>query len=386
MKAAWTPAFIPLLHSIDMSFYPDNSTAVPPVPPDAPRAAPATNFVPWEIAYLSGIGNTFEDDDDGIDLEESAIAEIEFIRAPYAPASPSQWTIAPTQRHTTAYEITLQEAPVRPSQEEMFSPIHLHRAVSQGEPMAQPATAQPGLRDIAGSPLNSPPGGFYQQSMAAHHLASPGDLLSSSSGNHPVLNHVTPEFDSTHQIMRIPPPQPTLTTTALPGEPGSGSASVTPQAPRMPALGELQPDSEMPLPRSSLSWALENAWVARPPQLTTTTTTTIPQSAPPVLERLPAVPPPVQRARAQDDHEYWQALVSERAQIVLLEAGLGELRHSAALAPETTQPGRYVFDALGAYRRSQPFNASDPVSSDSSDSSSDDEEVQVVGSPDPFAM
>lgn len=254
-----------------MPIDPPNST---PVPPDAPRAAPAASFVPWEIAFLSGIGNPFEDDDDPIDIEAVAVVEIEFLLAPYAPASPTQWTTAPVQGHTTVYQITSQESPSRPSQEEPISPIYLQRSMAQDEPVALPATAQAPLRDIAGSPLTSPPAGFDSPWMLASALSNPDELLSSPSDSHPVLRHVTPEFDSTHRVMRIPLPRDTLSTTAVSGEAALDTPNDTPEARHTPAF----------------SWTLENARVEWPSQLATTT----PHSAPSMLEWLSDAPPPLQ--------------------------------------------------------------------------------------------
>lgn len=349
-----------------MPFHPNNSTAIPSNAPVAGAAAP---FDPQQLVRLSGISNSFEDD------TEVLIAEAEFVRAPRVPVSSSQWTVTPLRQQPTVIEITTDQPLTRPSEEEPFSPIHLQRIGFQEGPVALTTTPQAGLRDIAGSPLASTPAGLPAQRLPASEFSYAHDLLSSPSGNHPVLNHVTPEFDSTHQIMRIPPRHETLLPPELPGV--SSMQGNLPQMPRTPETEEFQADIALPRYMPALSWTVGVAGMEHPPL---TGTTTPAQSAPPALERLP----PVQQAPVEDDNAYQQALQNESVHVVLLKVGLGRLDDSAPPGLEAAPQRTYTFDALAAYQlRSRQLP---PVEAADSETDSDDEAVEIVGSPDPFAM
>ncbi len=352
-----------------MPFYPNNSTALPPT---APRAAPGARFDPWACDDLDGT--------DMLDLQGAILAELEFTIAPRQPVPPSEWRIAPAQRPSTVIEITTHMPAARPSDQETFSPLHLRRAGVQDDPLASPAMTQSGMRDIAGTPLNSPPAGSHPQRIVANDFSYSDDLLSSPGGNHPPLNLPSPEFDSTHQVMRIPLPPETMVPPSMPGQPVSSILGNLPEIRGTPDSVEFQADIAMP----AFSMTFNIATLTPAPLTTTTTTTSTPQSAPPILERLPAVPPPHDLAHRQDDHTYLQALVSERSHLSLLESGLGEL-HNFALGGQATQQLRsYVFDAYQTHLRNRQLAVTETVREDTS---SDEEAVEFVGSPpNPHAM
>lgn len=324
-----------------MPFHPNNSTAIPPT---APRAAPGARFDPWAYDDLDGT--------DMLDLEGAILAELEFSIAPRQPVPPSEWMIAPAQRPPTVIEITTHT----------------------------PAMTQPGLRDIAGTPLNSPPAGSHPQGIAANGFSYSDDLLSSPGGNHPPLNLPSPEFDSTHQVMRIPRPPETMVPPSMPGQPVSSILGNRPGIRGTPDSEGFQADIAMPAFSMTFHIATRT-----PAQLTTTTaTTSTAQSAPPLLERLPAVPPPHHLAHGQDDHVNLQALVSERSHLSLLESGLGELPNFALGGQATQQLRKYVFDAYETHLRNRQLAANETARDDTS---SDDEAVEFVGSlPNPHAM
>ncbi|QKV51468.1 hypothetical protein [Comamonas antarctica] len=372
MKAAWRPDFIPSLQSIDMPFHPNNSTALPPA---APRAAPGARFDPWACDDLDGT--------DRLDLEGAILAELEFTIAPRQPVPPSEWMIAPAQR-PSVIEITTHMPAARPSDQETFSPLHLRRAGVQDDPLASPAMTQPGMRDIAGTPLNSPPAGSHPQRIVANGFSYSDELLSSPGGNHPPLNLPSPEFDSIHQVMRIPRPPESMVPPSMPGQPVSSMLGNLPEIPGTPDSVGFQADIAMPA--FSMTFNIATLTPARP--TTTTTTTSTPQSAPPILERLPAVPPAHDLAHRQDDHVYLHALVSERSHLSLLESGLGELHNFAPGGQETQQLTRYVFDAYETHLRNRQLAVTETArDGTSSDTSSDDEAVEFVGSPpNPHAM
>lgn len=352
-----------------MPLHPNNSTVVPP---QASTAARAAQFMPWELANLSGIGGSLAEDSDLIDLELAAVAELEFFFASRAPAS--QWSIAPAPQPATVIEITTHQPLARPSEQEPLSPLQLQRAGVQHDPVVLLTTAQAGLRHIAGTPLTSPPAGVPAQRIPANDFSYADDLLWSSSGSHPALNHVTPEFDSTHQVMRIPPPN---------AVPMSSTLRSLPQMPPTPDAEAFQADIAMPRRTPAFSWTLDIA-ATEHSQRTSTTTTPLPQSAPPTLERLPAVAPPVLQTRAQDDHMYLQAMVNERVHVALLQGGLGQLQDSAVPGLDAAPHRTYAFDVYAAYQlRTRQLPATEAADKDSG---SDDEAAQLVGSPDPFAM
>ncbi len=361
-----------------MPLHPNNTTVVPP---QAPTAARAAQRMPWELANLSGIGGSLAEDPDLIDLELAAVAELEFFFASRAPAS--QWSIAPAPHPATLVEITTHQPLARPSEQEPLSPLQLQRAGVQEDPVVVLTTGQAGLRHIAGTPLTSPPAVVPAQRMPANDFSHADDLLWSPSGSHPALNHVTPEFDSTHQVMRIPPPHGTLLPPGMPGVRMSGTLRSLPQTPPAPDAEAFQADIAMPPRTPAFSWTLDLAGTAHS-QRTSTPTPPLPQSAPPTLERLPAVAPPMLRARAQDDHMYLQAMVNERVHVALLQGGLGELQDSAVPGLDAAPHRTYAFDAYAACQlRTRQLPATETAEKDTG---SDDEAAQLVGSPDPFAM
>lgn len=344
-----------------MPLHPNNSTMVPP---DAPRAAQG---VPWEIAGLAGIGSSIAEDHDLIDLEVAAATEIEFFFASRAPAS--QWTAAQVQPRTAAYDITVQGSSARSSQQEPFSPLGLERMAEHAAAMDRPAASATGLRDIAGTPLTSPPGMLHAQWLVASNMSSPNELLSSGSGSFPVLRHVTPEFDSTHRVVRIPPPHDALAT-SLPG-----SAFATPQA--QPALDGFQPDIAMPQHVPSLSQALDSAWAAQQPQLTTTTAVTgTPRSAPAILMLQHAPRPVMPSARGNAQPQSEPALESGHDSLTF-HGVLSQLRDSAMA--EVEFPPMPVLLRLPAARPQFQGSAQDGAADAAG---GDDEAVQIVGNPD----
>lgn len=363
-----------------MPLHPKKSTTVRP---DAPTPAA-------EMSDLSGIGSSIDEDYELIHLEMADALELEFIFSSRVPVS--ERLTASLQAGTTVDDIALRNAALRSSEETLFSPIHLQRTGVQYDPQAPNAMAPSGLRDVAGTPLTSPPVGSHPQRMAANELSYSDDLLSSPDENHRPLNHVTPEFDSIHQITRIPPTPATLGLPTLSVGPPASILGALPGVPRTPDPEEFQVDIAMPRHMPAFSWTLDIAELAGP-RLTTTTTAFTPQSAPPVLQRLPADPPPDESARAQDEHASRQALADgqtlagERLRLVWLEASLDHVRASALSWLETPLHSSDLFDALGAHLFPQRDPTTATVSNDTGgEPGSDDEPVEVVGSPDPFAM
>lgn len=357
-----------------MPLHPKKSTTVRP---DAPTPAA-------EMSDLSGIGSSIDEDYELIHLEMADALELEFIFSSRVPVA--QRFTAPRQASTTVDDSALRDADLRSSEEALFSPIHLQRAGVQYDPQAPNAMAPSGLRDVAGTPLTSPPVGSHTQRMAANELSYSDDLLSSPDENHPPLHHVTPEFDSIHQITRIPPTPATLSLPAVSVGPVASILGSLPGVPRTPDPEEFQVDIAMPRHMPAFSWTLDIAELAGPQRTTTAFT---PQGTPRVLQRLPADPPEDESARAQDEHASRQTLADaqtladDRLRLVWLEASLDHVRAIALSSLETPLHRSDLFDAPGARLLQQP----DPTTATvSNDTGNDDEPVEVVGSPDPFAM
>ena len=357
-----------------MSLHPSNSTALAP---SAPRDGGAPLFHPWQSVDRWRSLSPFEDD--SWNLQEAVIAELEFIIAPREHVSPRQSMPAAAPPPSTVIEVTTQMPDARPSQHETFSPIHLQRTGVQDAPVASSAMAQPEMRYIAGTPLNSPPSGAHLQRLLPNGFSYSEDL-SSPGGNHPPLNLPSPEFDSIHQVMRIPPPGPMVPT--LPGQPVPSMLGNLLELPRASDAEEFQADIPMPRHMPALSLTFDITALATPLRTTTTTSST-PQSAPPALERLPAVPAPTAFAPGQDDHLFRLALAQEHTTVTaLVHEGLGQLPDRAAGGLEIAR--QFLFNVYRDYQRNPQTSA---AAAGGDDTSSDDEAAQLVGnSPDPHAM
>ncbi|MBS7777438.1 hypothetical protein [Acidovorax sp. CCYZU-2555] len=273
MQAAGRRLFIPSLHFIHMPTDPSKDTT--PSPP------------------LSLPDDSLESEDDLANQPDPGPVELLYApRMPPAPLPP-----APSQPQLPALHIDIEES--------------TPRASNDGQQLHPPALPG-GLREIAGSPLTSLEGTVG----LPNELSSAPELLLSSPDSSPVLlRHVTPEFDSIHQIMRIPLPQDEE-------EPSS-----------------FQPDIDQ-VQRPSLSAAFDNAWLAHQSR-PAATTGNVPQSALPPLTRLPAVLPPMQRASDRHDAEYPQALArSQETYWTDSDSDISDVEVVGTISPPShTNPG-----------------------------------------------
>lgn len=281
-----------------MPFDPNDDT--PTCPPGAPKADPANSAAPWSAATLAQFDVGLKPAHDAAKL-----APVERVYASHLPHAP--WLPAPVQSGPTGPEIKIDESTPRASNERQHLP--------------PPALWPDSLRDIAGSPLNSLAGTAY----LSNELSFAAELLPSSPCSTPVLlRHVTPEFDSTDQIMRIPGPRQTQSATVLQAVSASSS---------------FQPDIDQVQMRS-LSAALDNAWLAHQPR-PAATAGNVPQSASPPLTRLPAVLPPMQRASDRHDAEYPQALArSQEIYLTDSDSDSSDVEVVGTISPPSqTNPG-----------------------------------------------
>lgn len=328
-------------------------------PPDAPKAGAARGSAPWSAAALEHLDPCLLPDDDALNHAMAELAPVELFYQPRTPASPAQWLPAPAQPRPAAHDIRIEESTPRPSTQELHLPV--------------PPLRPTGLRDIAGSPLSHLGAAADLSTGLSDELLQPTQMqVSSPCSSLVLLRHVTPEFDSTHQIMRIPAPQ------AVPPD-GVAAASIAVHGAEglhtpVRDASVFQPEIAR-VDTPSLSLALDKAWLAHQPQ-PPAPCSNIPQSAPPLLARLPAVIPPVQHALNENDAAYQQALASEHAQIAALAAAeLGELRCHAAVKPQYTPMMAQLRVSMRSVHQRQDHNAAD------ADSDSDASAAQLVGTP-----
>lgn len=149
------------------------------------------------------------------------IQPIELIPASHEPQPLPVSTLTPWEPQPTRYEITwhdfgMDAVSVHPSVQranhEIFSPVRLHRSVDHGAPAAFAPDVSLALRDIAGSPLSHGVSTASDAACDARQFLSdvplsPAPAPSLLSSDRPRLHLPTPEFDSTHQVTRVPAPR-----------------------------------------------------------------------------------------------------------------------------------------------------------------------------------
>ena len=198
---------MPQFPSLPASASNAHNLAGPPLPPQLPDGM--QRFNPDRVSEVLAHG------------AGERPAPIELIHASREPDPLPASGLIPWQPQPARYEITWHDlgmdgAPVHPSEQrasqEIFSPVRLHRSLDHSAPLPFPPDVCIELREIAGSPLSpgvstaSAPPCDARRALADDPLI-PVQALSPLSSDRPRLHLPTPEFDSTHQVLRVPVPR-----------------------------------------------------------------------------------------------------------------------------------------------------------------------------------
>ncbi len=316
--------------------------------PDAPKARSAATVAPPNPDDLLEFGADLVRDHDPLRVDLANLPPVQLFHAARVSASSDQAMSVP--QHVTVY-VTFQDLAPRLSNEDALLVPHLQRTVHGDVPPDLQAMPHTGLREVAGSPLPSLSGTGNLQAEPANELSLPGDLLppTLSSSLH-TLRHVTPEFDSTRQVMRTPAPH------------------------------AVQTDHSPPLPMPPLSHGLNDSVLAQQaPPSAPAADAAVPQSAPPALHTMPSTHAPMTASHDSYEPMFRQALAREREDIAFLRMlelvdsslALGAGQETDLMPPLVRLPALRPMFEPGA-----PGNATDPVNCDAN---SDCDAVQLAG-------
>lgn len=183
----------------------------PPPAASAPNPAPPDDMHHFNASPISAV----------LSPGDSGTRPIELIPARHEPqplpvSTPAPCKPPPTRCEITWHDLGMDALPIHPSAQrashEILSPVRLYRSVDHCAPAPFSPDVSIALRDIAGSPLShrvstASDAACNAGPLLAHDPLSPALALSPLSSERPRLHLPTPEFDSTHQVIRVPAPR-----------------------------------------------------------------------------------------------------------------------------------------------------------------------------------